>query len=219
MLHFVCSVFYFVLCLAVVHLSLSSLFPHLALFRIQLLSSYAAVGADSLPATSTSWPHANWSVDRVLASTSVRWRFLRLSSTCFTQVFSLAHGSVLSFLVVVGAKVVCMAVEQCPLDTPAQTTVSVFSVSPLHLWNGCHIVDIQFYFGAGQAGIHQRFAWRIEFERSPITHCATELVFFNCRFLALAANIFPPFLTKRSNPHLLTPCYVMSSCNEFKNTQ
>ncbi len=51
------------------------------------LSSYAAVGADGLPATSTTWPHANRSVDRVLVSTSVRRWFLRLSSTCFTHVF------------------------------------------------------------------------------------------------------------------------------------
>ncbi len=51
------------------------------------------------------------------------------------------HGGVLSTLVVVGTKVVCMAVKKCPFGTRAQTTVSVFSVSPLRLWACCHIVD------------------------------------------------------------------------------
>ncbi len=77
------------------------------------------------------------------------------------------HGGVLSTLVVVGAKVVCMAVEKCPFGTHAQTTVSVFSVLPFRLW-ACRIVDLQFHSRASQAGMRPRFTKRIVFERSLV---------------------------------------------------
>ncbi len=78
------------------------------------------------------------------------------------------HGGVLSTLVVVGAKVVCMAVEKCPFGTHAQTTVSVFSVSPFRSWACCRIVDLQFHSRASQAGMRPRFTKGIVFERSLV---------------------------------------------------
>ncbi len=94
--------------------------------------------------------------------------------TILKAVFDLFHpgillyGGVLSTLVVVGAKVVCMAVEKCPFGTHAQTTVSVFSVLPFRSWACCRIVDLQFHFRAGQAGMRPRFTKGIVFERSLV---------------------------------------------------
>ncbi len=78
------------------------------------------------------------------------------------------HGGILSTLVVIGAKVVCMAVEKCLFGTRAQTTVSVFSVLPVRSWACCRIVDVQFHSGASQAGMHPRFTKGIVFERSLV---------------------------------------------------
>ncbi len=126
-------------------------------------SSYASVCADGLPTSFTTCFRAERSVDRLLVSMSVRRRLLRLSSTCFTRSSSV-HSGVPSTLVVVGARVVYTEAGFCPFGTRAQTTASVFSVSPPRSWTDHRIVVVQ----VDQAELPPRFAWDIAFERPQV---------------------------------------------------